>query len=80
MTEASKTETSKRTKLTEQQLDALVQAAFSDGQMPEAAKRHTLANELGLTRPRCVHRRVVPEQASTLARDDGAQCKLPSHR
>ena len=80
MTEASKTETSKRTKLTEQQLDALVQAAFSDGQMPDAAKRHALANELGLTRPRCVHRRVVPEQASTLARDDGAQCKLPSHR
>ena len=53
MAEASKTETSKRTKLTERQLDAL-QAAFSDGQMPDAAKRQALADELGLT-PRCVH-------------------------
>ena len=52
MTETSKTETSKRTKLTKRQLDAL-QAAFSDGQMPDAAKRQVLADELGLT-PRCV--------------------------
>lgn len=53
MTETSRTETSKRTKLTKRQLDAL-QAAFSDGQMPDAAKRQVLADELGLT-PRCVH-------------------------
>ena len=53
MAQLNASESSKRIKLSDNQLTVLT-AAFDENQMPDAAKRQDLATQLGLT-TRCVH-------------------------